>query len=355
MSQADNEPAPLSPELDALLAIGSSDSEAESTYSLGSSIGEADPGGSRVYDEPPDLGDEGVDRSAAGNSSGIDLSGADSGEAEPDDILVKLSIDHITPNPYQPRREFDADSLIRLADSIEALGVLQPIVVRRQAYGQYELIAGERRWRAARIAGLDVVPAVVRSVSDRRSLEEAIVENLHRSDLNVFEEAAAYQRLMDDFGLTQEDVAHRVGKSRSAVANIMRLMQLPAEVQAMVISGDLGAGHARALLGLQTQTERKQYAAYSVRNKLTARQIEELVKRGIGSDSPRSKGKSGDSDKSKSAAALEIERMLSDWLATRVQVRESSGNGQIVVEFADLDDLGRIYELLNGVDTDQLD
>jgi ParB family chromosome partitioning protein len=162
--------------------------------------------------------------------------------------LLNLPVEVIRPNELQPREDFDEAELSSLADSIDELGVLQPVLVRQLTGGEYELVAGERRWRAARRAGLRVIPAIVRDVSDRESLEQAVVENVHRADLNVLEEAAAYRQLIDDFGLTQDVVAQRVGKSRSAVANTLRLLQLPNGVQRLIVSGELTAGHARALL-----------------------------------------------------------------------------------------------------------
>jgi len=162
----------------------------------------------------------------------------------------KVSVADISPNPYQPRQGFDDEKMAELTASIREQGVLQPLLLRKSANG-YELVAGERRWRAARQAGLVTVPAVVRTVEDRDSLEQAIVENLHRDDLNSLEEAAAFHRLMDDFGLTQHEVAVRVGRSRPAVANSLRLLQLPDVVQQLIMAGSLSAGHARALAGLR--------------------------------------------------------------------------------------------------------
>ncbi|MGB5755518.1 MAG: ParB/RepB/Spo0J family partition protein, partial [Acidimicrobiales bacterium] len=160
--------------------------------------------------------------------------------------MRELPVDDIVPNEFQPRRRFDDDSLEALTESVRELGVLQPILVRPDGEERYELIAGERRWRAARLAGLATIPAVVRSTADQGALEQAIVENLHREDLTALEEAHAYQQLVDDFGLTQDEVASRVGKSRSAIANTLRLFQLPVVVQRMVAERRLGAGHARA-------------------------------------------------------------------------------------------------------------
>lgn len=324
MSQPNNDPAQHSPELDALLSLGEGDERVQN-------------------------GDDWVDGSIGNLDDQTDQTAYAESAA---DVLAELAIDSVTPNRYQPRREFEPDALARLAESIGALGVLQPIVVRPGPAGSYELIAGERRWRAARLAGRTSVPALIRSASDRQSLEEAIVENLHRSDLNVLEEAAGYERLMSDFGLTQDEVAQRVGKSRSAVANILRLVQLPAEVKEMLVDGRLSAGHARALLGLPTQAERRNYASYTVKNGLSARQVEELVRSGRDIKSNKGSG-AGSGTKGKPAAALEVEQMMADRLSTKVEVRTTAGKGQLIVSFADLEDLGRIYELLLGSGSDE--
>ncbi len=274
-------------------------------------------------------------------------------------LLLHIPVDAIRPNEFQPRRRFDEAALAALTDSIRELGVLQPILVRRLAKEQadrdpgvqFELVAGERRWRAARRAGLTKVPAIVRDVSDLRSLEEAIVENLHRSDLNPLEEAAAYQQLIDEFGLTQADVAKRVGKSRSAVTNTLRLVQLPVSVQRLVIAGDLSAGHARAVLVVPS-FDQPDFAERIVAGQLSVRQAEEMAQ--TWSDSRR-KRRSGDGagspngrPENRSAGALEVESRLSDHLDTRVRVDESARGGRIVVDFADDDDLSRIFQLLLG-------
>lgn len=263
--------------------------------------------------------------------------------------LRTIPLDSVQTNRYQPRRRFEESALSELSDSIRELGVLQPILVRPASSGGFELIAGERRWRAARRAGLTEIPAVIRSVTDLASLEEAIVENLHRSDLNAIEEANAYQQLVDDFSMTQDEVAQRVGRSRSAVANTLRLLQLPGSVQRLVMTGRLSAGHARAVLTVEDPTRRRELADYMADARLSVRQAEELVKAERSSERPKSGGPGPTSRSStppRSAAVLEVEKRLIDRLDTRVAVTETSGNGRIVIDFADLDDLDRIYSLL---------
>ena len=273
----------------------------------------------------------------------------DHGTDQPGD-LKNLDIDVIVPNEFQPRRRFDEDAMISLTDSVKALGVLQPVLVRPMGDGRYELIAGERRWRAARRAHLPKIPAVVRTTDDKGSLEQAIVENLHRADLNALEEAAAYQQLIDDFALTQDEVAVRVGKSRSAISNTLRLFQLPGAVQRSVASGELSAGHARAILGLYDPQRQREVAELVLSEGLSVRQVEELVKAEEASPTHGSgQSRSSDSGGSKkSVTALEVERLLADRLATKVEVLESSGTGRLVIRFADGEDLARIFDLLHG-------
>lgn len=271
--------------------------------------------------------------------------------------LQELPIESITPNEFQPRDYFNEEDLGSLTDSIRQLGVLQPVLVRGKGDGTYELIAGERRWRAAQRAGLQRIPAVVREVEDQAALEQALVENLHRADLNAIEEAAAYQQLIDDFGLTQEQVAVRVGKSRSAVANGLRLFQLPAGIQRMVIDGSLSAGHARALLTV-APGEMQSLAQTVVDEQLSVRALESLVRGDVdepaddeaddqdvvGSDSPTA----AEVGTTAPAAILELQELLGDFLETRVAVSLGAKRGRIAVDFADIDDLERIFRLMVG-------
>lgn len=290
----------------------------------------------------------GLATSPAGHGGEEGISNADDGETEPveGDRLRSIPVDLISPNSYQPRRHFDEDALDALAESIGALGVLQPVIVRTVAGDRFELVAGERRWRAAQRAGLIMIPALIRETDDQGALEQAIVENLHRQDLNALEEAAAYLELSEDFGLTQEQVAKRVGKSRSAVANALRLLQLPPAVQRLVIDGELSAGHARALLSLADVEVQIRLAERSIDEELSVRQMEDAVRSMLGgrSGEARSEGRSG----GKSVGALEIQMVLEERLETRVEVQESGRGGRLVIRFADGDDLDRIVGLIGG-------
>lgn len=259
---------------------------------------------------------------------------------------LELPLDAISVNPYQPRDKFDQASLNTLTESIRNVGVLQPVLVRPRSDGTYELIAGERRCRAAKQAGLDRIPAVVRTAEDYDALEQALLENLHREDLNAIEEAMACQQLIDEFGFTQETVAKRLGRSRSAVANSVRLLQLPDEVKTMVVDGALSAGHARALLGVANEKRLIKLAKRAAADGLTVRMVEEAARAG----SPAAKNlkssneRSGNSDRG--AAVLELESLLSDHLNTKVDVTLGKGQGKMVIQFADLDDLERIYRAM---------
>ncbi|MBL8777735.1 MAG: ParB/RepB/Spo0J family partition protein [Acidimicrobiales bacterium] len=271
--------------------------------------------------------------------------------------LREIPTGQIEPNQFQPREHFDEESLASLTASVRALGVLQPILVRpTDDPDRYELIAGERRWRAAKRAGLPSVPAIVREVDDLDSLEQAVVENLHRQDLNPLEEAAAYQQLMEDFNLTQERLAERVGKSRSAVANTLRLFQLPPSIQKMVAENQLTAGHARALLGTPDRAFQEGLARRAVSAGLSVREVEEAVRRREGG------GGAGEDENAEKATApalrpaglLELEELLAQHLDTRVAVSMGARKGRVVIDFATLEDLERIYRaMVNGRPTDE--
>jgi len=262
----------------------------------------------------------------------------------------EISIDDVVPNQYQPRDHFDEETLASLAASIAEVGVIQPIVVRSADNG-YELIAGERRWRASKRAGLRTIPALIRDSDDLSSLETAVVENLHRQDLNALEEAAAYQQLIDDFSMTQEQVATRVGRSRSAVANTIRLLQLPASVQRLVVEGQISAGHARALLAHADDVDQEALAKQIVDEGLTVRQVEDLFKDSYAEDGEAkdeivSRPSSPREVTPKDVGVLELEELLAARLETRVTVQLGKGPGRLVVDFADLSDLERIYRVI---------
>ncbi len=257
--------------------------------------------------------------------------------------LREVALSDLVPNRYQPREHFDEEALTSLTASIRELGVLQPVLVREVGDGTFELIAGERRWRAAKRAGLSTVPVVVRTATDTHALEQALVENLHREDLNPLEEAAAYQQLLEDFDLTHDEVARRVGKSRAAVSNTMRLFQLPPTVQRLVHDGQLTAGHARALLGSPDRTFQEALARKAVSDQLSVRQVEEAVRR-RGGDAPE-KGSKGPG-RLRAPGLLELEELLSQRLDTRVNVTMGAKRGKVVIDFASLEDLERIYRAM---------
>jgi len=268
----------------------------------------------------------------------------------------EIAVASIVPNTNQPRAHFDDEPLDALADSIGRIGLLQPILVRQVETDRFELIAGERRWRAAKRAGLQTIPALVRSVEDQESLEEALVENLHREDLNPLEEAAAFLQLQQDFGLTQQAVANRVGRSRAAVTNTTRLLQLPGEVQELIASRRLSAGHGRALVGIADSAEQVGLARQIVREGWSVRQLEDHLRSPLGTGqtaaadgsakrAPESGEQSAGSAVSESAL-LELENLLAEFLSTVVRVEIGERKGRLTVEFADLDDLERIYHLV---------
>ncbi|NLV55951.1 MAG: ParB/RepB/Spo0J family partition protein [Acidimicrobiales bacterium] len=259
--------------------------------------------------------------------------------------VTEVPVGDVDPNPHQPREHFDEDALVALAGSVREVGVLQPILVRPVG-ARFELIAGERRLRAARRAGLARIPAVVRTVDDHTSLEHAVVENLHRSDLNPLEEAGAYQQLIEDFGLTQDGVARRVGRSRSAVANLLRLFQLPPSVQRMVRDEQLSAGHARALLATPDRARQEALARRVVEESLSVREVEELVREQPDDDPGARPRPVPEPGRTRTPGLLELEGLLSDRLDTRVSVSMGAKKGRVVIDFADIEDLERIYRLI---------
>ena len=293
---------------------------------------------------------------------------------ESDSVLRVVPISHIRPNAYQPRSHFDEESMASLAASIKAVGLLQPVLVR-ELQGEteaYELIAGERRWRAARRAGLQTIPVLVQVADDVTSLEQALVENLHRVDLNALEEAAAYQQLIDEFGLTHEQVATRMGKGRATVTNTLRLLQLPTGAQRALAERTISAGHARALLGTPDRALQERLVERIVEDGLTVRAVEELVRDGgtelrvvpaapepeadvplqepgRARDVPEPVGGRRPPDrKLPEPGVLELEDLLSTYLNTRVKVDIQNRRGRLVVEFATLEDLERIYRAMVG-------
>ena len=296
-----------------------------------------------------------------GLSSLIPPGEAGSGGGEGGAVLQDIPVADISPNPNQPRVHFDEESLAELTASVQQIGVLQPVLVRPVENG-FELIAGERRWRAASRAGLATIPAVVRTTDDLASVEHALVENLHRQDLTPLEEAAAYQQLIEDFGLTHEQVADRVGKSRSAITNTLRLLGLPPGIQRLLADGRLSAGHARALLGTPDRALQETLARQAADEGWTVRAVEEAVRAGGLSpvpeppvDEPKpAPTPAGDgagltpATRLRPPGLLELEELLADHLETRVSVQMGAKKGRIAIDFADLEDLERIYRRMSG-------
>jgi len=272
--------------------------------------------------------------------------------------LREVPVEAIAPNPHQPRTYFDEEALATLTASVAELGVLQPVLVRELGNDRFELIAGERRWRAAKRAGLPSIPVVVRAVDEVLSLEQALVENLHREDLNPLEEAAAYQQLMEDFALTQEQVAQKVGKSRSSVANTLRLFQLPPSIQRLVAENQLAAGHAKALLGTPDRSFQERLAKEIVARGLSVREAEDAVRLHNeaaeaaeaegGVEGPAPAPPAPAPRRLRPPGLLELEELLADHLDTRVKVSMAgaNGRGKVVVEFGGLEDLERIYRVM---------
>lgn len=261
-------------------------------------------------------------------------------DTEDKNEVVSLKISQVEPNRKQPRKSFDDESLAELAESIRQHGVLQPILVRPQIFGGYQIVAGERRYRASRLAGLTEIPAIVRELSDSETMQIALIENLQRSDLSPLEEAAGYRSLMDDFGYSQEDVARTVGKSRPAVANMLRLLSLPDEIKPLLEENKLSTGHARALLAIEDKDAIRAAAKKIVDDKLSVRETEALVKK-LTSDRPAAKKEK----KKKPTFYTEVELTLEQELGTKVNIvpfKDKSGGGTLCVEFYDLEDLGRL-------------
>lgn len=286
---------------------------------------------------------------------GAELADADSTRGA---VLSDIPVASVSPNPNQPRVHFDEESLTELSASIAEMGVLQPILVRPLGDGAFELVAGERRWRAAQRAGLVTIPAIVRLTDDASSVEQALVENLHRQDLTALEEAAAYQQLLDDFGLTHDQIATRVGKSRSAITNSLRLLGLPPAVQHLLADGQLSAGHARALLGTPDRARQEQLAREAAAGGWSVRMVEEAV-RAESTTAPDVAPAEPDpvaidgagltpSTRLRPPGLLELEHLLAGHLDTRVSVQMTAKKGRVTIEFADLEDLERIYRAMTS-------
>jgi ParB family chromosome partitioning protein len=274
-----------------------------------------------------------------GNHAGFAVAGA---------VYREVPIDSIVPNPKQPRQVFDEDALAELEFSITEFGLMQPIVVRETADG-YELVMGERRWRASQRAGLDTIPAIVRKTSDDAMLRNALLENIHRAQLNPLEEAAAYQQLLEEFEVTHEELANRIGRSRPVITNMIRLLKLPLPVQRRVAAGVLSAGHARALLGLDEPGQQEELAARIVAEGLSVRATEEAVT--LAKNEPTRQPKAPPRKPIQAPGLQELADRLSNDFDTRVKVELGRRKGRIVVEFATVDDLQRIVDLMSAKGT----
>ena len=256
----------------------------------------------------------------------------------------EVSIDSISPNPKQPRTVFNEEAMAELVASIKEIGILQPPVVRQTSVGRYELIMGERRFRAAKLAGLRSIPVIIRQTPDNELLREALIENIHRSQLNPLEEAAAYAQLLQDFNCTHDELAHKLGRSRPLISNTMRLLNLPASVQSRVASGIISAGHARALLGLSNEAEIDRLAKRIVAEGLSVRAVEEI----IAATSPKAASKAKKKSGGTSPEVNEIAERLGDHLDTRVKIKGGKTKGEISIEFSGYADLARIVKKIEG-------
>jgi ParB family transcriptional regulator, chromosome partitioning protein len=292
--------------------------------------------GSLIPTAPPDTEDEvGADQGA-----GIEEGGLVRPEGS---WYAELPADQIVPNHVQPRQVFDEDAMAELVHSIREVGLLQPVVVRQTGPHSYELVMGERRWRAAMEAGLPAIPAIVRATGDPDMLRDALLENLHRSQLNPLEEAAAYAQLLEDFGCTHDELAARIGRSRPQISNTIRLLKLSPAVQRRVAAGVLSAGHARSLLGVEDPDQQDRLAARVVAEGISVRGLEEIVAVGAGATGPTAPARR----KPVAPGLNDLAERLSDRLETRVKVELGRRKGKITVEFASLDDLRRIIDIMD--------
>lgn len=258
-------------------------------------------------------------------------------------ILKEIKVAEIKPNPKQPRLKIDQEKLQELVESIREYGVVQPVVVRSQPGGGYELIAGERRWRACQQLGLEYIPAVIREYGELQSAAIALIENLQRENLNPLEEATAYRRLMDEFQLTQDQVSQRVGKSRPQITNMVRLLSLPNEIKVKLSNGDISAGHARALLTLESRQKQIDVCELIIKKQLSVRQVEELVQNINKADQENNPIKK---QKPQDPVILDLEDQLRNTLGTKVQIKTSKKGGKIEINYYDNDDLNRLLEIL---------
>ncbi|MGH9752717.1 MAG: ParB/RepB/Spo0J family partition protein [Blastocatellia bacterium] len=267
---------------------------------------------------------------------------SDPGSAPQGEEMMEVDIDLIDPNPAQPRGRFNEDKLDELAQSIRANGLVQPLLLRRGSNGRYQIVAGERRWRAAQRAGMHRINAVVRSIPDSKLLELALIENIQREELNPIEEALAYQKLKHNLGLTDDEIAQQVGKDRSSINNYLRLLKLPEDVQRMLEDNLISMGHARALLGLDTKDHIRRLANEVAEKKLSVRQTEQAVKRVTSPQSLKEKSTPSDNDANIRAAELKMKRFL----GSQVRIHIGHNGGRIEIEFGSANELDRIYSII---------
>ncbi|MGH3489706.1 MAG: ParB/RepB/Spo0J family partition protein [Actinopolymorphaceae bacterium] len=295
---------------------------------------------------PPVTADVSQDRVAEpAHRAQIDADGPEGPALVQGAHFAELPIDAISPNPRQPRQVFDEEALAELVHSIKEIGLLQPVVVRRHGDERYELVMGERRWRATQQAGLDLIPAIVRDTGDQDMLRDALLENLHRAQLNPLEEAAAYGQLLEDFGCTHDELAQRIGRSRPQITNTLRLLKLPPVVQRRVAAGVLSAGHARALLSVAEEEAQEKLAHRVVAEGLSVRALEEIVT--VSPGGKERKSKAARSSKPVAPRLGDLESRLTERFDTRVKVDLGRSKGKITLEFASLEDLERIVELMD--------
>ena len=266
------------------------------------------------------------------------------------DSVVELKINDISPNSEQPRKRFNEEALQELADSIKENGVIQPIIVSKRGTG-YRIVAGERRWRASRLAGLKVIPAIVRDLTDQQTMEQALIENIQRQDLNPLEEAFAMDNLMKEHGLTQEALAKKLGKSRPAIANTLRLINIDESLQDFIRNGDLSAGHARALLAITDKEEQKKAADVVMIKEMSVRETEEYVKKILSGPAPAPRKTREKGSNAVAISTKEVEHKLTSYYGTKVKLKlkdEVKGNGTIVIEYYSYDDLDRLLEMMEN-------
>jgi ParB family transcriptional regulator, chromosome partitioning protein len=325
---------------------------------LGRGLGSLIPTAPRAHDAdedaPPATPDQ-VDSADSGDLGGDPATSSGAGPIQPPDqdqalrpvhgaFFAELDVTTISPNPRQPREVFEEEAMAELVHSVKEIGLLQPVVVRSVGEDRYELIMGERRWRATQQAGMSTIPAIIRETGDDELLRDALLENLHRSQLNPLEEAAAYQQLLEDFGCTHEELAGRIGRSRPQITNTLRLLKLSPAVQRRVAAGVLSAGHARALLGVEAADVQDRLAGRVVAEGISVRGLEEIVT--VGEHGGESKA--GTRRKKPTAPALDdLATRLSDRLETRVRVSLGKSKGKITVEFASIPDLERIVDIMD--------